>query len=176
MLFDYDIAIYNWITHWPHPQILNYVAIFLHYATRGLIIYVLLIGLLLLKKKYRESIFIVSAMLITTGITDLILKNLVHRTRPFEAIAHALVLYPLPTSYSFPSGQTAVAFAVAATCNIIFQNKRWTWLWAWAVLIGVDRLYMGHHYPSDVVAGAIVGAIIPIIINWVVKFKIKPTE
>ncbi len=165
MLYQYDSAIYLWINHWPHPEILNWIAIVLHYATRGMLIYLMLIFILLLVKKYRETLFILVSGLVTAGVVDVILKPLIHRMRPFVYLSDVSVLYPLPTSYSFPSAQTAVAFAVAVACIVIFHGKHWRWLWFWAILVGIDRIYMGHHYPSDVISGTIIGISIPLILK-----------
>jgi undecaprenyl-diphosphatase len=63
-----------------------------------------------------------------------------------------------PPSYSFPSGQTAVAFAVATLFFLLKSRPRERWLaGGFALLVAWDRMYTGHHYPSDVLGGAAVG-------------------
>src|SRR6266849_1616347 len=81
------------------------------------------------------------------------------RPRPFAAIDGAPVtLIDHPSSFSFPSGDAA--FAVGAAVAIAAVTPRWRWpayLFALAVLF--ERVAVGVHYPSDVVAGAIIGAL-----------------
>jgi membrane-associated phospholipid phosphatase len=77
------------------------------------------------------------------------------RSRPEEV----RLLLPTPGYPSFPSGHTAVAFATALT--LALAVRRW-WVvaaaLAYAALMAYSRLYLGHHYPSDVAAGVVLGA------------------
>ncbi len=175
LLNQYDVALFRMVNHWPHPPFFNLLAIFLHYATRGMLIYVSLSLVLLIQKKYQAVFFIFASMAITEVIADLILKQLIHRPRPFVEIAGTLALSPLPSSYSFPSAQTAVAFAVAMACRLIFKNKGWRYTWVWAGLVAIDRVYMGHHYPLDVLSGAFLGVTVPYLILFI-KRKSTPAS
>ncbi len=163
-LHQLDINLYFWVNHLPHNHFFNAIAILLHYSTRGMFIYIPLLVLFLLQRRVRQTVVIATSILLTELLADVILKPLVHRVRPFADLNNAIVLQPLPTTLSFPSAQTAVAFAVAMSCILIFENKKWRWLWVWAGLIAIDRIYMGHHYPSDVLAGAALG----MVTSWVI--------
>jgi undecaprenyl-diphosphatase len=79
-------------------------------------------------------------------------KLIVHRHRPFE---HQLG--PSERTHSFPSGHSASAFAGATMLAVYAPRFRW-WFFALAALIAFSRLYNGVHYPTDVVAGALLGA------------------
>lgn len=105
----------------------------------------------------RNSLNIGSALVVTVIITT-IAKYTVNRTRPF-------VTYPIIEkeaaggSPSFPSGHTSEAFALATSVSLTYP--KWyviapTLIWAGAV--GYSRMDLGVHYPSDVLAGAIIGA------------------
>ncbi len=161
-LLQYDISVFRWINNWPHGPFSDFVARFLHYGTRGMLIYILLYGVLLLMKKYNEALFIAGSMLLTAGIVNYVLKPLIHRSRPFITLSGTIALPALPITLSFPSAETAAAFSVSAACNLVFRNKWWRLMWIWAVIVGLDRIYMGHHYPSDVLAGALVGSAISV--------------
>ena len=121
---------------------------------------VLMCGIGLLKHDstlIRNSIFIESSVVISAILTT-VLKYAVNRPRPF-------VTYPdiekvgKGGSPSFPSGHTSEAFAFATSVSLSYP--RWYVIapsFAWAGAVGYSRLDLGVHYPSDVIAGAILGA------------------
>ena len=106
-------------------------------------------------RKHAAALLVLAAL--GGEVLDQILKFAFHRNRP-----GAFFGYPLPESYSFPSGHSMVSicfFGVLAallTARVESPGKRAA-LWAAAaavvVLIGMSRIYLGVHYPSDVAAG-----------------------
>lgn len=90
------------------------------------------------------------------GIANL-LKALTNRPRPYIAMPHLHILIARPSSGSLPSQHTTTAFAGATLLSFLWP-KRAPWFFIAAVLIGFSRLYLGVHYPTDVVAGAAIGA------------------
>jgi len=90
-------------------------------------------------------------------LLELLIKGLVARTRPWKALGVPLLdTLVNPYSYSFPSGHTASAFACAWVLGVRFPRYRIPLL-GLAGLIGLSRVHLGAHYPSDVLAGAVVG-------------------
>jgi undecaprenyl-diphosphatase len=89
------------------------------------------------------------------------MKWIVHRARPNEVIDYAM-----PTSFSFPSGHALFATAFYGSIAIILSAKLTSWarILAWVTLatlvlaIGASRVFLGVHYPSDVIAGFLAGA------------------
>lgn len=108
------------------------------------------------EKLFRNACVTLAAVAINSGITEA-LKYTINRDRPFKT-------YPDITkksaggSPSFPSGHTSGAFALATSLSISYP--KWYIIvpsYAWAGTVGFSRMDLGVHYPSDVLAGAIVG-------------------
>lgn len=96
-------------------------------------------------------------LLISAAATGLI-KEIINRPRPYERY---IDVYPdsYESGNSFPSGHTSLSFSNAT--SILLSTKKWYWAapaYAWACGVGYSRMYLGQHYPSDVLAGAITGA------------------
>ncbi len=98
------------------------------------------------------------ALLVALGVSlalTLLFQFLAQRPRPQDV----RLFWPAPNYPSFPSGHAAMAFATAVVLGLSYQRK---WVWAAATLgaslISVSRLYLGFHYPSDILGGAVLGA------------------
>jgi membrane-associated phospholipid phosphatase len=86
-------------------------------------------------------------------------KFLVHRSRPFIRLTQARIIGYRAVGRSFPSGHTSQVFFMAAILAQHFHASLWIvfLLYAGAFLVGLTRMYVGAHYPRDVLAGAILG-------------------
>lgn len=121
-----------------------------------------------------KALHIAGGILTSMAITQAI-KYTVNRDRPF--ITYPLDVHPFDnseTGLSFPSQHTSFAFATAMTLSMHY--KKWYIVvpaFAWAAGVGYSRLYLGQHYPSDVVAGAALGTGSAILSEWLSK-KIWP--
>jgi len=110
-----------------------------------------------LQKKYRTIGMSILISLVLCGlIGNLWLKPMIGRLRPSDVNLEAILLIARPMDYSFPSGHTLASFAAATA---IFLNNRRFGLWAYilATLIAFSRLYLYVHYPTDILAGIILG-------------------
>jgi undecaprenyl-diphosphatase len=100
------------------------------------------------------------AILISESISGL-LKQWIARDRPPLADPDPAPLVDLPATFSFPSGHATVSFACATTLALAVPRLTWP-LFALATLISFSRVYVGVHYPFDVLAGAALGVAIAI--------------
>ena len=87
-------------------------------------------------------------------------KALVRRRRPFIRLTQARIVGRRAIGRSFPSGHTSQAFFMATLLAGYFHAGAWAvcLLYTTALLVGVTRMYVGAHYPRDVLAGAILGS------------------
>ena len=117
--------------------------------------------LLIPKKTRTVGLCSLIALILSLLCTNILLKNLVRRARPFQQYAQLIPLIPAPRDFSFPSGHTSASFAAAVACFLGFRDRN-RWLPAvcplvLAALIGFSRLYLGVHFPTDVLAGCLIG-------------------
>lgn len=125
-------------------------------GNKGYIWMLLALGFMLNKKTRTVGIVTLSALLLTTVIGEGILKQLVERPRPYVDFPDIQPLIEKLASYSFPSGHTASSFAASMVLGR-YLKKYAAVFWSLAVIMGFSRLYLFVHYPSDIVAGALLG-------------------
>jgi undecaprenyl-diphosphatase len=163
-----DTSLFLAINSLPHTPFLDKLALLVHYATLGSVIYFpFFIAWLLHKDKVKRQLAKLSltAILLTYMLNDLILKNVFQRFRPYQTLSDLAYIPPAPLSYSMPSGQAATAFAVATLWWLFFPKQKSSYFVAlFAFVVAFDRIYLGHHYPSDAIVGAIVGSIIAAVV------------
>ena len=147
----------HWIVlqrvHW-----LNQVFIALSWIGSLGIIWLLIAAVLAVLWR-RPSIFL--TVLAADVLADLLAelgKAIVGRHRPFET-----QLGPKSNAHSFPSGHTATAFACATVLSSFVPRWRVP-LFVLATLIGLSRIYNGMHYPTDVLAGALLGGLVGLVV------------
>jgi membrane-associated phospholipid phosphatase len=121
------------------------------------------------KKMQQQGWQTIGALAINTAITQG-LKYTINRERPYEKYPTIIFPYEIENDASFPSGHTSTAFATATTLSL--QFKKWYIVvpaYTWAASVGYSRMYLGEHYPTDVLAGAIIGTGSAILSNWLTK-------
>jgi membrane-associated phospholipid phosphatase len=109
------------------------------------------------KELRRNAVYVASSTLISYGLAAVI-KKLVKRDRPFVRNVTIVPVYE-PTRYSFPSGHTALSISTATALTIAYP--KWYVIapaFVWAGATSYSRMYLGVHYPTDVAAGAALGA------------------
>ncbi|MDQ6772040.1 MAG: phosphatase PAP2 family protein [Candidatus Dormibacteraeota bacterium] len=103
----------------------------------------------------RAAVASVGGMLVAVTLVQGPGKTLLRRRRPFvDRIAN--VVGTRPSDSSFPSGHTAGSFAAAIALSVFYPRWRWP-AFGLAGAVGASRIYLGHHFPSDVAFGAVLG-------------------
>ena len=101
---------------------------------------------------------------------NMIVKNIVARPRPYRMIEALSILIPEPGEYSFPSGHTSSSFAAGVVLYLMLPKKYGIPAMVLAFLIGISRLYVGVHYPTDVLGGMVMGTLIAVGVVKVTEF------
>lgn len=126
--------------------------------------------LLLLSKKTRLYGYMgIAALLASLLVNNIFLKNIVKRLRPYDAIHGLVPLVQKPVDFSFPSGHTGSSFAAACVFYRQLPKKAGIPAVILAAAIGLSRLYVGVHYPTDVLAGTLTGIAASYMGEWAVN-------
>lgn len=134
------------------------VTAFSKLGNSGMLFIVAGVVLLFFKKTRRAGVASLMALLIGFLITNLTLKPLVARPRPWLDVEGLINLVGESAYRSFPSGHSTSAFAFSFAMLFGAPNKWLKWSsMVVAVLMGLSRLYVGVHYPTDVLGGILVG-------------------
>ena len=139
----------------------------------GMIWIVATIALLIPKKTRKAGIMSAAALLGSLIINNNIVKNIVQRPRPFVTFTDLQIIIPTPSEFSFPSGHTSSSFAAAAVFYRHLPKKLGLPAVILAGLIGFSRLYVGVHYPTDVIAGVLMGILLSYLAEYLVNLFVK---
>ena len=160
-LSELDGGILLWIQDYLRNPVLTPILKVITTLGNGGAIWILLTLLLLMLPKTRKvGCMMMAALLGTLLINNILLKNLVARTRPYEVIEGLTYLVRRPSEYSFPSGHAGSSFAAACVMLRKLPKRYGIPAFVLAVLIALSRLYVGVHDPRDVLFGVISGILI----------------
>src|SRR5699024_10411264 len=155
-----DGGILLWLQSVCQPLLDGILTLYTQLRNAGVAWIVLSVVLLFFRRTRKGGALALCAMLFGLIGTNLVLKNLVQRVRPYEMVEGLVHLVPITDPNSFPSGHTTAAFAAGV---VWFRTlpARWARVLALAsaFLMGFSRLYVGVHYPTDVLAGGGLGRV-----------------
>ncbi|NPV52390.1 MAG: phosphatase PAP2 family protein [Firmicutes bacterium] len=134
---------------YTHCRFLDLTMPWVTYLGDGLVLFILCLATYLLGDKHGKSAAVRAIKaLVLSGVAVQVVKHIVERPRPFGGSLD-----------SFPSGHATVIFALAQVYGLEYRRLRLLFL-ALAALVGFSRLYVGMHYPIDVLAGGAMGLIV----------------
>ena len=153
-----EFAILDWIQAHLRCGFLDAVLpLITRTADHGELWIILALVLLAIRSQRKYGAAVACGLVLDLVSCNLLLKPLVGRIRPFAVNAAVELLVKAPLDASFPSGHTAVSFAAVFALKAA-GSPLWKPALAVAVVIAFSRLYLYVHWPSDVLAGVLLGA------------------
>jgi undecaprenyl-diphosphatase len=159
-LYQIDIKLFFFINHTLSNTLFDKLFPFLTDVKNWYIAYIILFFICVFKGGRIGRIAAIGMILLvitTDQFSSFFLKSFFARTRPCNILQNVNILVTCTNSYSFPSSHAVNNFAAAVFFTKIFPKIKWP-LFIVAFLMAFSRPYVGVHYPSDVIGGAIIGA------------------
>jgi len=156
----------------PHNYVFDLFFSFFSMIGSAAFIWIVIVLLLIVFEEKRHRRFVISftiGIIVTAVVVNVLIKNLVQRTRPTVLTAQC------PKDFSFPSGHAATAFT-AATIIAFYDKKRGWFYYMVASLISLSRIYLSCHYFLDVTSGALIGYLIAVLITLQRKKFFSPRK
>lgn len=169
-ILNIDFAILDFIQATIKCVVLDVVmAIFTYACSKGIIWIAAAVTMLFFRKTRAIGVAVLAALILSLLLGEFGIKLLVRRPRPFLLNTNVTLSIVAPSGYSFPSGHTASSFAAAMV--IAVRGKRWMGICAFvaAVMIAFSRLYFYVHFPTDVLAGAVLGVLCGLLVLFIFK-------
>ena len=155
-----DFEMLNYIHEHFSCSILDFLMPKITFLGNGGLIWIITAIVMMSLRKYRKTGIVIGTALILCGITgNILLKNLIARERPCWLNETVQMLISIPKDYSFPSGHTMSSFA-SATVLTHYERKKGIAACILAAMIAFSRLYLYVHFPTDILAGMLIGIVI----------------
>ena len=157
-IFMFDANILLWIQHNLRVGILNPIMIFItHLGDKGLFWTILTLALMFFRKTRKTGVTSAISMVIGLIVVNIILKNWVARIRPYELVEGLNLMIEKQKDFSFPSGHATNSFACAWVLFRELKKPYGVSALILAILIALSRLFVGVHYPTDIIIGIAIG-------------------
>lgn len=161
-----DKKVINYVSFWQRPFLSKFLMPFTKLGSLGVIWLVLAIPMLINESSRKVGIKVVLMVLVTGLIGEVFIKHVAKRKRPSKYIEEEDMLIRKPITYSFPSGHTSSSVASAVVISFSYRFLAVP-VCILAFLVSFSRLYFKVHYPSDIIAGAILGVLCATVVNFI---------
>ena len=183
-LLQWDTSVMHWINSGWSNAFFDWLMPALRNKYLWLPLYVFAFAWIFFNFSTRQSLFAllfsVLAVFATDTISSKLIKNQVQRPRPCHVLSEPVIQrVSCGSGYSFTSSHAANHFCVAAFAITVFGHFMGKWrhsLWAWATLIGVAQIYVGLHYPLDIIGGGLLGIVVGISMGTLCKHQMKEAK
>ncbi len=167
---NFDFAILDFIAEHMRCAFLDAVMPVITKLGDGGIFWICIAVILLFFKKYRRvGLMMGASFLLGVLVVNVTIKPLVGRIRPYDVNTGIELLIERLSDFSFPSGHTLVCFE-AATVLMVNEKRFGIPALVIAVLVAFSRLYLYVHFPTDVIAGILLGILSGFFGVWIVKY------
>ena len=155
---EFDFAVLNGIQNTVACSFMDFSMKAISFLGGAVIWTIIGVIMLFFKKQRINGIYVIAAVALSILVGEVLIKPFFMRERPFIVNDFPIIITP-PFGTSFPSTHTLISFASAV---VLFKAKRWAGLagLGFAALTGFSRLYLYVHFPTDVIAGAVIGALL----------------
>lgn len=158
-LYSIDLSVLYFFNHTISTPLLDKFFSIITNVNHWYITYVILLGISFVKGSTKGKLAVLGVILLIV-VTDQtgyrILKEFFARPRPCNALADVITPLGCTGSFSFPSNHSLNNFAAAMFFYRLFPRLKWI-LFVTASLVAISRVYLGLHYPSDILGGAVLG-------------------
>jgi len=161
-LYNIDLQVFYFINHFMANKLFDKFFPFITEVKHWYLAYIILWLILFIKGGKAGKITalaIIAAITFSDQFSSHFLKDIVGRIRPCNALSDVRLLVSCTDSFSFPSSHAVNNFTIAVLLLRVFKKYKWILLIS-AFLVALSRPYVGVHYPSDILGGAVIGAAI----------------
>lgn len=166
-----------WLQNNMRSEFLDKIMVFItNLGNKGILWIILSLLFLIIPKMRKIGIMTSVSLICDLLLVNILIKNIVRRRRPYEVIEGLTSVIEKQSDFSFPSGHTAASFAFAFVLMLKAPKKISVPVMITAVMISFTRLYLGVHYPTDIIGGIVIGFVCSLISITLVNFiekKIK---
>ncbi len=159
-LYSIDLSVLYFFNHTLSSGFLNKFFSIITNVNNWYIAYIILLGIAFFKGGKKGKLAVAGIILLIAFSDQFgyrILKEYFHRLRPCMALKDVITPLGCNGTFSFPSNHALNNFAAATFFYKLYPSLKWP-LFIAASLVAISRVYLGLHYPSDILGGAIIGA------------------